>query len=232
MEKKVTLTEPQSKRKSSPQAKHIGVVAHDSYLEPFEDVIRGRHDHAVWKIGQLTQDGKIALSDFANGHRYYGLHKIPRGGWVFREWAPNATDIYLVGDFNGWTETPKYRCSRIDNTGNWELKLPAKAMKHGDLYKMHVKWNGGEGERIPAWAQRVVQDDVTKIFSAQVWSPQESYTWRKPTFRPKKNPLFIYECHIGMAQDAEKVGTYKEFKDNVLPRIAKGGYNCIQVMAI
>lgn len=232
MEKKVTLTEPQSKRKSSPQAKHIGVVAHDSYLEPFEDAIRGRHDHAVWKIGQLTQDGKIALSDFANGHRYYGLHKTPRGGWVFREWAPNATDIYLVGDFNDWTETPKYRCSRIDNTGNWELKLPAKAMKHGDLYKMHVKWNGGEGERIPAWAQRVVQDDITKIFSAQVWSPQESYTWRKPTFRPKKNPLFIYECHIGMAQDAEKVGTYKEFKDNVLPRIAKDGYNCIQVMAI
>ena len=209
---------------------HIGIVAHDPYLEPFEDAIRGRHDHAAWKIGQLTQGGKQTLADFANGYNYYGLHKV-RGGWVFREWAPNATDIYLVGDFNDWKETEAYRCQRIEGTGNWELKLPTKAMKHGDLFKMHVKWNGGQGERIPAWATRVVQDDVTKIFSAQVWAPKK-YRWKKNKFKPSRDPLFIYECHIGMAQDAEKVGTYTEFKDNVLPRIIKDGYNAIQVMAI
>lgn len=209
---------------------HIGIVAHDPYLEPFEDAIRGRHDHAAWKIGQLTQGGKQTLADFANGYNYYGLHKV-RGGWVFREWAPNATDIYLVGDFNDWKETEAYRCQRIEGTGNWELKLPTKAMKHGDLFKMHVKWNGGQGERIPAWATRVVQDDVTKIFSAQVWAPKK-YRWKKNKFKPSRDPLFIYECHIGMAQDAEKVGTYTEFKDNVLPRIIKDGYNAIQIMAI
>ncbi len=209
---------------------HIGIVAHDPYLEPYEDAIRGRHDHAAWKIGQLTQGGKQTLSDFANGYDYYGLHKV-RGGWVFREWAPNATDIYLVGDFNEWKETEVYRCKRIEGTGNWELKLPTKAMKHGDLFKMHVKWNGGQGERIPAWATRVVQDDVTKIFSAQVWAPKK-YHWKKNKFKPSRDPLFIYECHIGMAQDAEKVGTYTEFKNNVLPRIIKDGYNAIQIMAI
>ncbi len=219
-----------SKKVSAP--KHIGIVAHDPYLEPFEDAIRGRHDHALWKMSQLTQNGKISLSEFANGYNYFGLHKTPRGGWVFREWAPNATDIYLVGDFNEWTENELYRCKRITDSGNWELKLPAKSMKHGDLYKIHVKWDGGEGERIPAWAQRVVQDEQTKIFSAQVWAPEEAYNWTKKSFRPKKSPLLIYECHVGMAQDAEKVGTYTEFKDNILPRIAKAGYNCIQVMAV
>lgn len=221
-----------SKRNVTPRNQHIGVVAHDSYLEPFEDAIRGRHEHAVWKVGQLTDNGKMTLSEFANGYEYFGLHKTSRGGWVFREWAPNATDIYLVGDFNDWKENEKYRCTRLKESGNWELRLPSKAMKHGDLFKIHVKWNGGEGERIPAWAQRVVQDSTTKIFSAQVWAPEEAYTWKKKAFRPKKDPLLIYECHIGMAQDAEKVGTYTEFKDNVLPRIAKDGYNCIQVMAI
>ena len=214
----------------SEQEKHIGIVAHDNYLEPYEGAIRGRHDHAVWKIGQLTQNGKQSLSDFASGYDYYGLHKV-RGGWVFREWAPNATDIYLVGDFNDWKETEDYRCKRVKGTGNWELKLPTKAMKHGDLFKMHVKWNGGEGERIPAWATRVVQDDKTKIFSAQVWAPKK-YHWKEDKFIPSRDPLLIYECHIGMAQDAEKVGTYTEFKDNVLPRIVKDGYNAIQVMAI
>lgn len=211
---------------------HIGIVAHDPYLEPFEEAIRGRHDHASWKIGQLTQNGKMSLSGFASGYEYFGLHKIPRGGWVFREWAPNATAIYLVGDFNGWKTCEEYRCTRISDSGNWELKLPAKAMKHGDLYKLRIKWDGGEGERIPALARRVVQDETTKIFSAQVWAPKQSYKWKTKSFRPQKSPLFIYECHIGMAQDAEKVGTYTEFKNNVLPRIAKAGYNCIQVMAI
>ena len=212
--------------------KHIGIVASDPYLEPYEDAIRGRHEHALWKIGQLTRNGRLTLSDFADGYKYFGLHKVPRGGWVFREWAPTATDIYLVGDFNNWTEDEKYRCKRIEGTGNWELKLPAKAMKHGQLYKMHVKWDGGEGERIPAWCQRVVQDEVTKIFTAQVWAPKTPYQWKKKNFKANTNPLLIYECHVGMGQDAEKVGTYTEFKDNVLPRVAKNGYNCIQVMAI
>ncbi|MCI5931039.1 MAG: alpha amylase C-terminal domain-containing protein [Prevotella sp.] len=210
--------------------KHIGIVAHDQYLEPYEDAIKGRHNHAVWKIDQLTQHGKQSLSDFANGYEYFGLHKV-RGGWVFREWAPNATDIYLVGDFNDWKESEDYRCKKVEGTGNWELKVPTKAMRHGNLFKMHVKWNGGEGERIPAWATRVVQDEQTKIFSAQVWVPRK-YRWKKEKFTPSRDPLLIYECHIGMAQDAEKVGSYTEFKDNVLPRIVKEGYNAIQVMAI
>ena len=210
--------------------KHIGLVKNDAYLQPYEDAIRGRHDHALWKLNVLTNNGKTKLTDFANGHKYYGLHKTARG-WVFREWAPNATAIYLVGDFNDWEENDKYKAKRISESGNWELKLPAKALKHGDLFKMHVYWEGGMGERIPAWATRVVQDEKTKIFSAQVWNP-EPYEWKKKTFKPNKSPLLIYECHIGMAQDAEKVGTYNEFRENVLPRIKADGYNCIQIMAI
>ena len=210
--------------------KHIGLVKNDGYLEPFEEAIKGRHENVVRKIAQLTGNGKQTLSDFANGYEYFGLHRTPKG-WVFREWAPNATDIYLVGDFNDWKESDKYRAKRIKGTENWELKLPAKAMKHGDLYKMHVYWDGGNGERIPAWAQRVVQDENTKIFSAQVWNPAP-YQWKKSKFKPTTSPLLIYECHIGMAQDAEKVGSYTEFKDNVLPRIIEDGYNCIQIMAI
>ena len=222
--------------------KQIGLVARDKYLEPFEEAIQGRHDHALWKINELTRNGEVSLLDFANGYQYFGLHQL-KDGWVFREWAPHATDIFLVGDFNNWTESESYKCNRIAGTGNWELYLPLDAISHGNLYKMHVKWEGGSGERIPAWATRVVQDDITKIFSAQVWAPKEEYQWKdnrfcleeskkKRTFTPKKDPLLIYECHIGMAQDAEKVGTYTEFKDNILPRIALAGYNAIQIMAI
>ena len=99
-------------KKVEEQPKHIGLVQNDSWLEPYEAAIQGRHDHALWKISQLTRKGKKTLSEFATGHLYFGLHKLAKG-WVFREWAPNATEIYLVGDFNDWKENDKYKCKRI-----------------------------------------------------------------------------------------------------------------------
>lgn len=216
------------KRVSRPQ--QLKIVRDDEWLQPFEAAIQGRHEHVNNKIADLT-GGKGSLSDFADGHLYFGLHRTPRQ-WVLREWAPNATAIYLTGTFNQWQELPNYALKRIDENGTWELKLPAKALHHLDLYKLSIHWDGGQGERVPAWATRVVQDEKTKIFSAQVWHPEHAYEWKRQTFRSKRGPLFIYECHIGMSQDAEKVGTYNEFRLNVLPRIIADGYNCIQIMAI
>lgn len=231
VEKRPVANKKCSRTNMDNRSRHIRIVENDPWLEPYEEAIRGRHEHALWKLNQITDNGKKKLSDFASGYLYFGLHKLSKG-WVFREWAPNATEIFLIGDFNGWKETPRYKLKRIEGTGNWELRLSEKALKHGDLYKMKVKWNGGEGERIPAWCNRVVQDPETKIFSAQVWNPDKPYVFKKKKFKADKSPLLIYECHIGMAQDAEKVGTYKEFQENILPRIIADGYNCIQIMAI
>lgn len=219
-------------KRAEDNAQLMGIVKNDSYLVPFNEAICGRHNHAVERIKELTFEGKQPLSDFANGYNYYGLHKT-NGKWIFREWVPNATNLYLIGDFNNWERSREYQCKRIEGTaGDWELILDEDKIHHGDLFKMYVFWNGGEGERIPAWAQRVVQDEGTKIFSAQVWFPEEEYQWKHKTFKPNRAPLLIYECHIGMGQDAEKVGTYIEFRKNVLPRIVDEGYNAIQIMAI
>ena len=219
-------------KRAEDNAQLMGIVKNDSYLVPFNEAICGRHNHAIERIKELTFEGKQTLSDFANGYNYYGLHKT-NGKWIFREWVPNATNLYLIGDFNNWERSREYQCKRIEGTaGDWELILDEDKIHHGDLFKMYVFWNGGEGERIPAWAQRVVQDEGTKIFSAQVWFPEEEYQWKHKTFKPNRAPLLIYECHIGMGQDAEKVGTYIEFRKNVLPRIVDEGYNAIQIMAI
>ncbi|MBQ0115159.1 MAG: alpha amylase C-terminal domain-containing protein [Bacteroidales bacterium] len=209
----------------------LKVVKDDPWLKPYENAIDGRHNDAISRIEQLTA-GTGNLVDFANAHQYYGLHHTPDGGWVMREWAPNATAITILGDFNGWTDCAPYRMRRIDNEGTWEIKLPARAMAHGDLYKLMMKWQGGSGERIPAYATRVVQDPDTAIFSAQVWDPDQPYKFRRKRFIPHTGPLLIYECHIGMAQNRKGVGTYEEFRLNVLPRVARAGYNAIQIMAI
>ena len=234
--KKTTTTKRASSKKvETPEEEKapavLRLIKNDKYLAEYADAINGRHQSALNKIAELTNNGEKTLSEFATGYMYFGLHKEDKN-WVIREWAPNATAIYLIGEFNGWKEDGHYAFKRIKGTGNWELVLPEKALKHGDLYKMSVHWEGGQGERIPAWVRRVVQDEQTKIFSAQVWCPEQKYEWKNLKFKPNTSPLLIYECHIGMGQDAEKVGSYEEFRVNVLPRVHKAGYNCIQIMAI
>ncbi|MDR0834880.1 MAG: alpha amylase C-terminal domain-containing protein [Candidatus Symbiothrix sp.] len=208
----------------------LGLIKDDPWLDPYKAAIEGRYAYFLQREKELTQDGKVSLSDFADGYLYFGLHKTG-SGWVFREWAPRAAAIYLIGDFNHWTELPEYQLQPVGN-GVWEISLPDDKLHHGDLYKLNMHWGDCSGERIPAWAQRVVQDDNTHIFSAQVWNPENTYIYKVKNFKPNTQPLLIYECHIGMATNEERVGTYKEFTKHILPRIQKDGYNAIQIMAI
>ena len=208
----------------------LEILRNDPWLEPFEEAIEGRHLDTRRKLEEITANCDGNLAEFANAHKYFGLHRDSKG-WVFREYAPNATDILLTGTFTGWGEDARFRLKNIGG-GVWEARIPAGLIQHGDLYKMLVRWNGGSGERIPTYARRVVQDPVTKIFSAEVYEPKDSYRFKVNDFKPDTRPLLIYECHIGMAQSEEKVGSYEEFRTKTLPRIAADGYNAIQIMAI
>jgi len=201
----------------------------DPYLAPYAEIIRKRADAAARRAAQLAT-GPGSLAEFACAHEYYGLHRS-NDGWVFREWAPNATAIWLVGDFCGWTVCDAFRLQRLPGRDVWELRLAPEALKHGQCYRLELAWNGGRGERIPAYARRVIQDPDTLMFAAQVWEVPP-YVWRVPAFTvPQRAPL-IYEAHVGMAQDKPAVGTYTEFRENVLPRIIRAGYNTIQLMAV
>lgn len=209
----------------------LPILRHDPWLAPFAAAIEGRHEDVERKLAALTADTDGSLSDFANAYKYFGLHRCGDGEWVFREYAPNATAIYLIGGFSQWQADERFKLSPLDN-GVWEIRLRAGTLKDGDLYKMLVEWPGGSGERIPAYATRVVQDEQTHIFSAQVYDPSHPYEFKIQSFKPDTRPLLIYECHIGMAQEREGVGTYEEFRVNILPRIEADGYNAIQIMAI
>ena len=201
----------------------------DPYLKPYGNIIRRRLRKAAETEIRLTT-GKMTLADFASGHEYFGLH-FQNDQWVFREWAPNADKIFLIGHMTGWREVEMFSLQRLDG-GVWEIYLPADTFKHQDFYRLRIHWPGGEGDRIPAYARRVVQDPKTLIFNAQVWRPPHAYRWRHPHYRrPAEAPL-IYEVHIGMAQEAEKVGTFREFTENILPRIIRSGYDTLQLMAI
>lgn len=204
------------------------LIALDPWLEPHAQAIIARREHAAAMERRILNG--VDVVTFAQGHHFFGLHKT-KIGWVFREWMPNATDAYLVGAFSAWQDKPAFRLTkRKDDV--WEVTVPLSVLKHKDLFKLHVVWDGGDGYRIPAWATRVVQNPVTLGYDAQVWSPPKPYAWRHTFVRDKNQVPYIYEAHIGMSGKTEKVTSVKEFTKNTLPRIVKAGYNTIQLMAV
>ena len=206
----------------------LKLVEEDKLLKPFAGIIEKRHQQVLAMEREFTYR-TTRLSDSCNSYLYYGLHRTNEG-WVFREWAPNATAIYLLGEFNDWRKHPDYALTKVGD-GNWEIKLPLGALAHEMLYRLLVEWNGGSGERLPSHVRRVIQDEYTKIYSAQVWDPLNPYQMRHE--RPKRTdyPL-IYEAHIGMSTEHRSVSTFTEFRLFVLPRIVDLGYNTIQLMAV
>lgn len=209
-------------------AKHTFIYDSDPYLAPYKEAIEARSARIEAEKEKIAVDG--SLSKGLNNHLYYGLHRDADGGWVFREWAPNANRIYLIGEFNNWKRTSAYALTPTGG-GNWEIKIPGMFLHHGELYKLFIEWPGGGGERLPSYVHRVVQDPVTKVFSAQVWEPEKPYKWKHKGPGPRPHPL-IYECHIGMSSEDEKVASFEEFRTNVLPHVEKLGYDTLQIMAL
>ncbi len=204
------------------------LLQYDPSLRPYEKDIALRMDRYERKLAQLV-DAEEKLADFANGHQYFGFHKT-KDGWYYREWAPAADRLYLTGDFCGW-DRYAHPMNKLEN-GVFELFLPGIHTLRDGMSVMAVVVSGGrELERIPLYARRVVQNPTDHSWNAVIYDPEKSFLWTDAGFKPKKK-LFIYECHIGMAQETGKVGTYEEFRVNILPRVKKLGYNTIQIMAI
>ena len=203
----------------------------DPLLKPYTQDLEARQRIMQRRRSALTAPGE-SLQKAAGAHLYFGLQRTSVG-WRFREWAPNATAVYLIGEFSQWQEAPQWRLHpAVGRDGVWEIEIPADDIKHAMLYRLRIHWPGGEGDRIPAYARRVVQDPDTLIFNAQVWQPPQSYPWQHMDFTPPAEPILIYESHVGMAQEREGIGSYREFADRILPRIAAAGYNTVQLMAV
>ena len=196
-------------------------------LQPFEADFKLRMDRYQQKKSQLLK-GQKSLRDFAGGHLYFGFHR-QKDGWVYREWAPGADQLYLTGDFNSWhwTDTPM---TRLEN-GVWELSLPGDTLQQGSRVITIVRNGDQLTQHIPLYARRVTQDWVSQSWCCEVWDDETPYAWTDAGFHADGAPM-IYEAHIGMSSEEHRIATYREFADNVLPHVQDLGYNTIQLMAV
>ncbi len=205
----------------------LKIFEYDGGLLPYRRDIEQRMRNFENKKRELVGEGGT-LSDFANGHEYFGFHRV-KSGWVYREWAPAADAVYLTGDMVSWNMTA-LPMSRLQN-GVFEVFLDGEnALWDGCHVQTIVEKNGELLRRVPLYIRRVVQDRDTHLWCGVIVDEPE-YKWRIKKFEPQKQ-LFIYECHIGMAQECEGIGSYTEFRENILPRIKALGYSAIQIMAV
>ncbi len=198
----------------------------DKELQPYTNIIKQRYQKYSERASQLSGNSGVMASHF-NNHLYYGLHNYGNE-WVIREFAPNATAIFLIGDFNNWEKNNNYSFTNMGG-GNWEFRVDTSIFSIGSRFQLLIEWSGGSGTRLPSYARRVVQCDDTKVFYGEVW--ESNYKWKSGALPRVSNPL-IYEVHIGISGEEAKVSTFNEFRTEILPKIVDLGYNAIQIMGV
>ena len=209
----------------------LQLIKDDPWLEPYQQEIEERRNRFESTLEWIRNEYG-SLHKYASFHQYLGFHfDKNKNGWYYREWAPAADQLFLVGDFNAWNQESHPMLKKGD--GIWEIFISKEKIEHGQNIKVLIHSNGHSRLRISPYITRATQNETTKIFNGQIWNPSESFEWSDDNFQIPENftPL-IYECHVGMAQEQEGVGSYRAFADNVLPRIHRLGYNCIQMMAV
>ncbi len=211
------------------------LVQFDPWLQPHVTDLQQRYRHYLAALQRIQHTGGLTGA-ISQGHHYFGFnrgtHNQQPGIW-YREWAPAARSLSLVGDFNGWNRQA-HPLTR-DEFGVWSLFLPdhlhAHTLVHQSRVKVHVVSAVGAMDRIPAYIRRVIQDSGSVDFSGQFWMPQQPFVFLH-TAPSVRGGLRIYEAHVGMALEEPRVGTFNDFTQHILPRIADLKYNAIQLMAV
>jgi 1,4-alpha-glucan branching enzyme len=178
-----------------------GVCLTDPWLSPFVDALKYRYSYYQHWMEKIQQSAG-GLDQFSRGWEYFGFNYSPADrGLYYREWAPNARQAFLIGDFNQWNRTA--HPMKRNEYGVWELFLPDAvngecAIPHGSKVKVLLVTEQGERlERVPAWIRRVEQNlAISPVYEAVFWRPPQPYQWKHE--RPqitKPLDIRIYEAH-------------------------------------
>ena len=238
-EKEQKPEEDKNKKPSQPEGpkkiSEFDLINQDPYLKNFEWAIKRRNEHFKNLLHQIESNEK-SLENFSNSYQNMGLHVLSNGDIKYREYAPGARGIALFGEFNNWNRDQYW--AKRDQYGFWELIIPNEdgkpRIKHKTKVKCNVVLSNGQwADRNPIWIEYLYQNTQSLIFDGVFWNPEEKYVWKYPKkHMPRPRSLRIYEAHVGMSSFYPKITTYKDFAENILPRIKKLGYTAVQLMAI
>src|ERR1700694_3486580 len=103
------------------QVNKLSIIQEDPWLDPYIHEVNERFERFK-KARQEIEHAEGSLLNFAKGHYYYGINfDTEKNGGIYREWAPSAYNLYLIGDFNEWNRAAS-KLERNSN-GDWEIFL-------------------------------------------------------------------------------------------------------------
>ncbi|KAI6229881.1 1,4-alpha-glucan branching enzyme [Aphelenchoides fujianensis] len=207
----------------------------DGYLAPYKQEFFRRYKE--FRISLDLIEKNEGIDQFTRSYENYGINvNKADNSVVCLEWAPGADGLSLVGDFNNW-DVNAHKYEKLE-FGKWRLVVPAKdgqcPIPHNSIIKIVVRKDGQDHYKLSPWAKYVTCAKDSTIFHHQFWNPpeHERHTLSAPRPPAKPEGLRIYEAHVGISSPEGRVNTYRNFADDVIPRIKRQGYNTIQLMAV
>jgi len=197
----------------------------------------------VWNYSILTEEDirNFQQGTLYNAYEKFGNHYfevLDRKGFYFAVWAPNATAVSVIGDFNGWKKQLHPLHVRLDSSGIWEGFIPG--IGKGEKYKYHIKgFKGAQLQKADPYARYA---ELRPGTSSITWQGQYAWTdeqWMKT--RKKHNalnaPCSVYEVHLGSWQrpvktDEESFNTYLQIAERLVPYVKEMGFTHVEIMPI
>lgn len=216
-------------------------LAHQS--NSYENTYYVDTSRSVWNYSILNDED---VKNFQQGTHYtlykkFGSHSIQVNdvwGMYFCVWAPNATAISVVGNFNHWKPHQHHLYPRWDNSGIWEGFIPL--FKLGEVYKYHiVGYQGRETEKGDPFAYLWELRPYTASITWDMYYEWNDEKWMKK--REKHNaldaPWSVYEVHLASWQrpdknDEERYNSYDQIKDRLVPYVKEMGFTHVEFMPV
>ena len=193
-------------------------------------------------VSLLTEDDLFLFNEGSHFHLYdkLGSHPIVVNGvegTYFAVWAPNATEVFVKGDFNGWQDYG-HRLSLKGNSGIWEGFIPG--MTKGSLYKYRIV-NHNTGYAVDKADPLANSQEVPPRTGSLVWDTE--YTWHDQEWMEKRDrvqaldaPMSIYEVHLGswmrVPEEGNRSLTYRELASKLGDYVKRLGFTHIELMPI
>ncbi|HEU5458893.1 MAG TPA: 1,4-alpha-glucan branching protein GlgB [Pyrinomonadaceae bacterium] len=187
--------------------------------------------------------GDIDLHLFGEGrheeiYKKLGAHVTKVGrtkGVAFAVWAPQASGVSVVGDFNDW-DGREHQMRRLANSGVWELFIPK--LGHGSLYKFQIHTNNGSLFKADPYAQHteVPPDTSSVVYDSKYKFRDAKWLKKRASKEHFRNPLSIYEVHFGSwrrkIEEENRPFTYREMAEPLAKYVKQMGFTHVEFLPL
>lgn len=215
----------------------------EEHHPPYEEIHFVDTTKSVWNYSLFSEEtiNNFQQGTLYNAYQFFGNKQIKvfdNKGTYFAVWAPNATEVSVVGKFNDWIPNLYPLFVRLDHSGIWEGFIPN--LQRGEVYKYHI--NGFEGKKLYKgdpfanfWEKKPNTASITWDFE---------YTWEDAIWmetREKHNslnsPYSIYEVHLASwmrpdPTDEESYFSYWQIAERLVPYVKEMGFTHIEIMPV